>query len=29
MGSKIDKSAGRINEAVGALTENDSLKREG
>ena len=29
MGSKTDKIKGRIKEAVGALTENDDLKREG
>lgn len=29
MGSKIDKIKGRIKEAVGALTDNDDLKREG
>ena len=29
MGSKTDKIKGRIKEAVGALTENDNLKREG
>ena len=28
MGSKIDKITGRIKEAVGALTDNDHLKRE-
>ena len=28
-GGKIDKIKGRIKEAVGALTDNDSLKREG
>jgi uncharacterized protein YjbJ (UPF0337 family) len=29
MSGKIDKITGRIKEAVGALTENDDLKREG
>ena len=29
MGSKTDKLKGRIKEAVGALTDNDHLKREG
>jgi len=29
MGSKTDKIKGRIKEAVGALTDNDDLKREG
>ena len=29
MGSKSDKIKGRIKEAVGALTDNDRLKREG
>ncbi len=29
MGSKIDKIKGRLKEAVGVLTDNDSLKREG
>ena len=29
MGSKTDKIKGRIKEAVGALTDNDHLKREG
>jgi uncharacterized protein YjbJ (UPF0337 family) len=29
MGSKTDKIKGRIKEAVGALTDNDTLKREG
>ena len=29
MGSKTDKIKGRIKEAVGALTDNDNLKREG
>jgi len=29
MGSKTDKIKGRIKEAVGALTDNDRLKREG
>ena len=29
MGGKIDKIKGRIKEAAGVLTENDSLKREG
>jgi uncharacterized protein YjbJ (UPF0337 family) len=29
MGSKIDKIKGRLKEAAGVLTENDSLKREG
>jgi uncharacterized protein YjbJ (UPF0337 family) len=29
MGSKTDKIKGRIKEALGALTDNDDLKREG
>ena len=29
MGSKTDKIKGRIKEAVGVLTDNDHLKREG
>jgi uncharacterized protein YjbJ (UPF0337 family) len=29
MGSKTDKIKGRIKEAMGALTDNDNLKREG
>jgi uncharacterized protein YjbJ (UPF0337 family) len=29
MGSKTDKIKGRIKEAVGALTDNDHLKRQG
>jgi hypothetical protein len=29
MGSKSDKLKGRVKEAVGALTDNDRLKREG
>ena len=29
MSGKIDKITGRIKEAVGALTDNDDLKREG
>ena len=29
MGGKIDKITGRLKEAVGVLTDNDSLKREG
>ena len=29
MGSKIDKIKGRIKEAVGVLTDNDDLQREG
>jgi len=29
MGGKSDKVKGRIKEAVGALTDNDRLKREG
>ena len=29
MGSKIDAVKGRIKEAVGALTNNDSLRDEG
>jgi uncharacterized protein YjbJ (UPF0337 family) len=29
MGSKTDKIKGRIKEVVGALTDNDHLKREG
>jgi uncharacterized protein YjbJ (UPF0337 family) len=29
MGGKTDKIKGRIKEAVGALTDNDTLKREG
>jgi uncharacterized protein YjbJ (UPF0337 family) len=29
MGSKTDKITGRIKEAVGVLTDNDHLKREG
>jgi uncharacterized protein YjbJ (UPF0337 family) len=29
MGSKIDKIKGRLKEAAGVLTDNDSLKREG
>ena len=29
MGSKTDKITGRSKEAVGALTDNDHLKREG
>jgi len=29
MGSKTDKITGRIKEAVGVLTDNDNLKREG
>jgi uncharacterized protein YjbJ (UPF0337 family) len=29
MSGKIDTIKGRIKEAVGALTENDDLKREG
>ena len=29
MSGKTDKITGRIKEAVGALTENDDLKREG
>ena len=29
MGSKTDKITGRLKEAVGALTDNDDLKREG
>jgi uncharacterized protein YjbJ (UPF0337 family) len=29
MGSKTDKITGRIKEALGALTDNDDLKREG
>ena len=29
MGSKSDKIKGRVKEAVGALTDNDRLKREG
>jgi uncharacterized protein YjbJ (UPF0337 family) len=29
MGSKTDTIKGRIKEAVGALTDNDDLKREG
>ena len=29
MGSKTDKITGRLKEAVGVLTENDHLKREG
>ena len=29
MSGKIDTITGRIKEAVGALTENDDLKREG
>ncbi len=29
MGSKTDKIKGRVKEAVGALTDNDDLKREG
>jgi uncharacterized protein YjbJ (UPF0337 family) len=29
MGSKTDTITGRIKEAVGALTDNDHLKREG
>jgi uncharacterized protein YjbJ (UPF0337 family) len=29
MGSKSDKIKGRVKEALGALTDNDRLKREG
>jgi uncharacterized protein YjbJ (UPF0337 family) len=29
MSGKTDKITGRIKEAVGALTDNDNLKREG
>ena len=29
MGSTIDKIKGRVKEAVGVLTDNDRLKREG
>ena len=29
MGSKIDKIKGRIKEAIGVLTDNDNLQREG
>jgi uncharacterized protein YjbJ (UPF0337 family) len=29
MGSKTDKITGRLKEAVGVLTDNDHLKREG
>ena len=29
MGGKIDKIKGRIKEAVGVITDNDRLKREG
>ena len=29
MGGKTDQIKGRIKEAAGALTDNDSLKREG
>jgi uncharacterized protein YjbJ (UPF0337 family) len=29
MGSKTNKITGRIKEAVGVLTDNDNLKREG
>ena len=29
MGGKTDKIKGRLKEAVGALTDNDTLKREG
>jgi uncharacterized protein YjbJ (UPF0337 family) len=29
MSGKIDKIKGRIKEAVGALTDNEDLKREG
>jgi len=29
MGSKTDKIKGHIKEAVGVLTDNDHLKREG
>ena len=29
MGSKTDKIKGRIKEAVGVLTDNDSLQKEG
>ena len=29
MGGKIDKIKGRIKEAVGVLTDNDSLQKEG
>ena len=29
MGSTIDKSKGRLKEAVGVITDNDRLKREG
>jgi len=29
MGGKSDKITGRIKEAVGVLTENDNLQREG
>ena len=29
MGSTTDKIKGRVKEAVGVLTENDRLKREG
>ena len=29
MGGKTDKIKGRIKEAVGALTDDDTLKREG
>ena len=29
MGGKTDKAKGRVKEAAGALTDNDSLRREG
>jgi uncharacterized protein YjbJ (UPF0337 family) len=29
MGSKTDKIKGRVKEAVGVITDNDRLKREG
>jgi len=29
MGSKTDKIKGRIKEAIGVLTDNDNLQREG
>jgi uncharacterized protein YjbJ (UPF0337 family) len=29
MGRTIDKSKGRLKEAVGVITDNDRLKREG
>ena len=29
MGEKTDQAQGRVKEAVGSLTDNDDLKREG